>query len=127
MSENNELTGLPAMIYTALWPYKIDGRFRYSMKDVVLSIVVEMVDFPPVTLIEIINGDFTIKALPDVDLESIMPDIRVKGRFGDAIQAIEGLGKILKLIATRKIRVKGKRKAFVLRKLFNARGFELDA
>ncbi|MHA1733300.1 MAG: SCP2 sterol-binding domain-containing protein [Promethearchaeota archaeon] len=119
------LKGVAAIAYTFFWPYKIDGRLRASMKGVELTIVVDLIDFPPAAVVEIRDGDFSVVVVEDPARLPRKPDISISGKLQDLIRVMEGVGKALKVLLSRKVKIKGKRKALVLAKLFRATEFEL--
>lgn len=122
---SSELHGLPAMLYTALWPMKVDGRL-YKHREVTVSVFVHMRDYPPAALLDVRDGDFRVTPVtgPAALAEArASADIRVEGEFATAVRAMEGVGRALRILLGRKLKIKGKRHALKLAKIFLARGF----
>ncbi|GAB4305138.1 MAG: hypothetical protein Kow0069_00520 [Promethearchaeota archaeon] len=125
--EPGRLKGVPAMLYTGIWPYAVEGRLRVATKGLRRSVLVNLVDWPPAALLEVDDGDFRVVPVDDPAAyrRDHRVDVYVEGTMAHLVTALKGLGALLKLLLTRRLRVKGLRRALPLRKIFEERRFDL--
>lgn len=121
-----QLENLPAMIYTLIWPLKIDRRLESATRNQRLRILFKFLDFPPAALLDINDGSFVVKAV-DIEetLESIEADVEISGFLNDLTEMLGGIKKSLKTIVTRKIKIKNLRKALKLLKILGIKEIKL--
>jgi hypothetical protein len=121
-----QLENLPAMIYTLIWPLKIDRRLESATRNQRLRILFKFLDFPPAALLDINDGSFVVKAV-DIEetLESIEADVEISGFLNDLTEMLARIKKSLKTIVTRKIKIKNLRKALKLLKILGIKEIKL--
>lgn len=122
MSDN--LDGVPALVYTAFWQNKIDGRFHKIMKDVSITILFDFPDFRPAALMTINDGDYTITPVDDPARLARQPEAFVQCRMIDAVKMLGGLSPIMAALFTGKVKLKGLRKLWLLVKVLMAKEVE---
>ena len=115
------LENIPALVYSALWPLKVDGRLEKEASKLNLKILIFMTDFPPACLVEIHDGDFKVVPVDDpmalIDDPDANLDGFVAGKIEDAMQALDGPWQALKLLVSGKFKLHGKMKLWKLLKI----------
>ncbi|MHA1819513.1 MAG: hypothetical protein ACTSU2_03745 [Promethearchaeota archaeon] len=61
-----KLEGVPALIYSAVWPLWVDGRLKAVSKGMKLKILFKFKDFLPSALLKIDNGEFRVISIDEV-------------------------------------------------------------
>jgi hypothetical protein len=113
-----QLENLPAMIYTLMWPLKIDGRLKSATANQRIRFLFKFLDFPPAALLDINDGNFTVQAVDmEETLGSIEADVEISGFLSDMTEMLGGIRKSLKTVVTRKVKIKNIRKALKLLKI----------
>ncbi|HME50950.1 MAG TPA: hypothetical protein VKM55_01920 [Candidatus Lokiarchaeia archaeon] len=120
-STGQHLDGIPALVYTAFWQHKIDGRFRKATKGISESILFDFIDYRPAALMTIDDGDYTVTPVADPEKLARKPDASVRGRMADATQLLNGLGAMIKALFTGTIKLKGIRKLYLLVKILQTK------
>jgi hypothetical protein len=114
--------GLPALLYTAFWSMKIDGRLKERSMGRKFTLLIDFDDYPPAFSITIKDGDFKIDLYDNREhLSNVSRDAMVAGKFQDIVEITDGLGSIVKALLQRKILVKGKRHLIKLLKMINVK------
>ena len=115
------LDGVPALVYTAFWQQKIDGRFRKASRDAnkgaSMTFLFDFPDFRPAALMTIDDGDYSVMPVADPAMLAKKPDALVRIRMVDAVKMLGGLGPILAAVFKGKIKMKGIRKLWLLVKV----------
>jgi len=115
------LEGVPALVYTAFWQQKIDGRFDKATSGESTSILIDFPDFRPAALMIISDGDYTITPVDNPASLLERPEALVRVRMVDAVKMLGGLGPIMAALFTGKIKLKGLRKLWLLVKVLMAK------
>jgi hypothetical protein len=125
--ETKALTGVPAMLYTALWHVREMGFLKQildELKITRLSLYVHFDDYQPGGLITVDGekGDYDVVAVEaGRGIGTVSCDCAVTGQLKPAIQIIEHdknlIFGILGLVLQRKVRIKGFFKLLKIAKL----------
>ncbi|MBN2150629.1 MAG: hypothetical protein JW839_04185 [Candidatus Lokiarchaeota archaeon] len=115
--ENKQYTGVPAILYTALWHVREMGFLKRMLGELKIkrtSLYVHFDDYPPggIVTVDPEKGDYEVVAVEAgqaIDLDSC--DCAVTGQLKPVVQLLEHdknllLG-VLGLVLQRKIRIKG--------------------
>jgi hypothetical protein len=113
----NALQDIPAFVYTALWPAMLEGRLKFKDPNEIFTILVDFSDYPPGAFVEIKNGSFTVHVL-ELNTQKCA-DIEIRGKFSEIIEVTGAFGKIIPLLLTRKLRIRGIFRAIRLFKLMS--------
>jgi len=108
-----------AVLYSALWPLTLDGRFQEASRGQNFSIFFHFDDWPPAIILRIVNGTFKIEKC---DLNEVVTDGSVEGKFADLITALEGPRSALRLLISRKVKLKNKRILLKFARILLAKG-----
>jgi hypothetical protein len=113
--EAKQLTGVPAVMYTALWHVREMGflkRILDELKITRMTLYVHLDDYPPggLVMVDGEKGDYTVVAVNSVTSD-ITYDVAVFGKLKPAVLLLEHDKNIilgaLGLLIQRKIRIKG--------------------
>lgn len=118
------LEDIPALIYSAFWPMKLDGRLAAAAGSERISMLICFYDYQPSALLTIDRGDFRVESLVLSSKESMNQylanneiDIVISGYFRETVEMTGGIGSILNAVFKRKIKIKHRLKAFRLLKM----------
>jgi hypothetical protein len=112
------LDNMPALVYTALWPAKVDGRFKAVFPYENFTVLFNFIDFSPAALLKVHNGDFEVLPINPSEIAEYKADAKVEGLLSVVIRMMDGIGTIIKVVLTRKLKVKNLSILLKLGKLF---------
>ena len=118
---------MPAIIYTAVWPLWIDGRLKSIMKNERFRILFTFKDFPPAALLDINGDNFKVEPIDvDEDIETIEADASISGEFKHLVEMMGGIGKSIRIIFSKKVKIKRWLKFYKFLKLFFSNKIDIE-